>query len=138
MPATRSTTRSSRGPAARPSIAVATARSPSQTKLPSPTPATSSAALPAESAAPAALAAAKIAAHDAIVSGFEAVAERAVRNARLGLTASPSSVPNRIRNALHSVLTPKKTSTAAPRSPSTVSNGPIASSGAAPAAPSAA
>ena len=69
------------------------ARSPSQTRLPSPTPATSSAAPPAESAAPAALAAEKIAAHDAIVSGFEAVAESAVRNARFGLRASPRRCP---------------------------------------------
>jgi hypothetical protein len=90
-----------------------------------------------ESAAPAALAAEKIAAQDAIVSGFEAVADSAVRNPRRGLTGSAPS-PSRIRNALRSVLAPRRRSTAAPRSPRIVSSGPIASSGAAPAAPRAA
>src|SRR5262249_19390894 len=136
-PATRSTTRRNRSPAARPTSAVPDASDTSHVRLPRPTPAISSTALGTEPAAPAALAAEKIAAQDAIVSGFDAVAERAVRNPRRGLMGSAPS-PRWIRNALQSVLAPSKTSTVAPRSPRITSRCPIASSGAAPAAPSAA
>ena len=58
-----------------------------QARLPSPTPATSSAGL----WAPAAPAAAKTAAHEAIVSGFEAVPASEVRKARRGVAAWPVS-----------------------------------------------
>ena len=84
-----------------------------------------------------ALAAAKIAAHDAIVSGFEAVPASDVRNARRGPeTSKSSSPPVRTRNALQSVRRPRTMSTAAPTRPSTTRSGPIVSSGTAPAAPS--
>ena len=60
------------------------------------------------SAAPAVEAAAKTAAHDAIVSGFDAVAPSATTNARLGVaSSSPVSPPSRIRNADHSVRAPR-------------------------------
>ncbi len=72
-----------------------------------PTPASSS-ATPAPSAAPAVEAAVKMAAHEAIVRGLEAVAPSAVANARLGVpTSAGISPPSRTRNALTSVRTPR-------------------------------
>ena len=110
-----------------------------QARLPAATPATSSRAPPALSAAPAALAAANTAAHDAMVSGLEAVPASAVRNARPGVAISAGiSPPSRTRKALCSVRTPRKSSTPAPTSPNTSRTGSMVSSGAAPAAPAAA
>ena len=55
---------------------------------------------PPESVAPAVVVAAKTAAHEAIVSGFDAVAANAVANARRGVATSSSvSPPSRTRNA---------------------------------------
>jgi hypothetical protein len=63
-------------------------------------------------------AAANTAAHDAIVSGFDAVAMNAVRKARAGeLISSTTSEPSRIRHADHSVRAPSHTRTPAPTSP---------------------
>ena len=75
-----------------------------QVRLPTPTPATSSKAPPSPSITLAVDAAANTAAHDAIVSGFDAVTPSATTNARFGVaSSSPVSPPSRIRNALHSV-----------------------------------
>ena len=53
-------------------------------------------------------AAVKIAAQEAIVIGFDAVAASAVRNARRGVeTSSGTSPPSRMRNALQSVRAPR-------------------------------
>src|SRR5262245_64067372 len=108
-----------------------------QTRLPIPTPPSSASVAAAPAAAPADEAAAKMAAQDAIVSGFDAVAASVVRNARRGeATSSADSAPDRTRNADHSVRAPIPMSTAAPTRPSTISSGPIVSSGAVPATPS--
>jgi len=66
-----------------------------------------------------------------------AVIESATPKARFELIGGAAS-PSRTRNALRRVLTPRKASTAAPSRPRIVSKGPIVSSGATPAAPSAA
>ena len=77
--------RTARSPTARRAVAVPAASSVTQQRLPTPTPVTSSAGA---SAAPAPLAAAKIAAQEAIVAGLEAVAATEVANARRGEAAS--------------------------------------------------
>lgn len=85
-----------RGPAARLTTATVTASIVTHVRLPRPTPATSrsGAAWVADEAA------AKIAAQEAIVDGFDAVAANDVRNARFGLAmSSMTSSPERIRNA---------------------------------------
>ncbi len=96
-----------RSPTQRRATLTPVARIAIQVMLPSPTPARST-ATPAPSAAPAAPAAVKIAAHEAIVSGFDAVAPSAVANALRGeLTSSSTSPPSRTRKALTSVRIPR-------------------------------
>ena len=82
-----SAVRSARSPVARRTTATPVASSVTQARLPSATPATSGPA-PEPSAAPATLAAAKIAAQEAIVLGYDAVAASEVRNARCGRATS--------------------------------------------------
>jgi hypothetical protein len=93
--------RIARSPAARRTTATTVARIVTQARLPSATPITSATAPPELSAAPATLAAAKIAAHDAIVLGFDAVPASDVRKARRGsATSAGTSSPWRTRKAL--------------------------------------
>jgi hypothetical protein len=81
----------------------------------------------------------KIAAHDAIVIGLEAVAASEVRNARRGEeTSSAVSPPSRIRNALQSVRAPRNARNPAPRTPSAMRSASISSRALAPATPKAA
>ena len=104
-----------------------------------PTPASIAPASPGLRATPAADAAAKMAAHEPIVVGFEAVAASEVRKARRGLRTSASiSPPARTRNADQSVRSPSTAMTAAPTIPSTGRRPLWASTGPAPAIPSAA
>ena len=64
-------------------------------------------------------AAANAVAHDAMVSGLDAVAARDVRRARPGVTTSDgTSSPSRTRWAADSVRTPMTTSTRRPPRPS--------------------
>ena len=110
-----------------------------QVRLPAAIPATSSTAAAAVWPAPIVSAAAKIAAHDAIVAGLDAVPASAIVNARPGVATSAGvSPPWRTRIAVHSVRAPRATSTAAPASASAMRTGSMASSGAAPATPQAA
>ena len=82
-------------------------RNVNQVSVPVPTPTTSAAAVEPEPASAAVDAAEKAAAHEAIVSGFDAVAPSEVRNARRGeATSSRDSPPSRTRNALYSVRSP--------------------------------
>jgi hypothetical protein len=84
-------------------------------------------------------AAAKTAAHDAIVVGFDAVAPSEVRNARRGVaTSSVASPPRRMRNADHSVRAPSHSSTAVPRIPNAIRSGSRSMTRAAPSDPSSA
>src|SRR3954451_14960987 len=123
MPARPSTVRSIRSPTRRRSSDTPPVRTFTHAMLPSPTPA-SSVSTAGPSVAPAVLAAANTAAHDAIVSGFEAGAtgantaahdamvsgygllapSAAVEACFGGGSSSPVSPPSRIRNALHSVF----------------------------------
>src|SRR6185436_13248871 len=104
--------------------------------VPQPTPRQSSSVCAVPDTAEAVDAAAKIAAHDRIVDGFDAVAASDVRNARPGeATSSVLSPPSRTRNADHSVRSPSQAITAAPTSPSATCSGPISSSCPAPSAP---
>jgi len=99
-----------------------------------------SAAPPAELAASptaAAEAAVKIAAHVAMVSGFDAVAATAVAKARRGeATSSSDSPPRRIRNAPQRVRAPITPSTSAPARPNATRRASASSRLAAPARPS--
>ena len=107
--------------------------------VPQPTPRQSSSVSAVPSTALAVEAAAKTAAHDRIVVGFEAVAASEVRNARHGVATSSSlSPPSRTRNADHSVRSPSSASTAAPTRPSVSRSASISSSRPAPIAPSSA
>ena len=134
-----SAVRSARSPAARRPTATAVASAVTHASEPSPTPSTSSSAPPVVPAAPATDAAANTAAHDAIVSGLDAVPPSEVRNARRGSAiSSATSNPWRTRSALCSVRSPSRTSTPAPSSPRSTRSGPMLSNGAAPAAPAAA
>src|SRR5215203_4803634 len=113
MPAAPSAIRIARVPSTRLLEATPAARRTNQVALPTATPATSRAAPPAEPAAAAAVAPAKIAAQETMVNGFDAVATRAVANARFLLETSTSlSPPVRTRNALKSVRTQSTTRTA--------------------------
>ena len=131
--------RSARSLAARRTIATAPASAVTQARLPSATPATSRTAPPELSAAPATLAAAKIAAHDAIVVGIrrrpgERREESAARIRDLGGNLQPAAHPESAVERADA----ERDQHAAPASPSTSRSGSIVSSGAAPAAPAAA
>jgi hypothetical protein len=83
-------------------------------------------------------AAANAVAHEAMVSGFEAVTASAVRKARPGVTTSDgTSMPMRTRWAVRRVRTPMSPSTTAPRAPRVMRTGVMPMSEAAPAMPSA-
>ena len=116
IPATTSTTCRARGDARRPAAAEAPASSTNQVADPVATPTSSGI-----DARPATDAAEKIAAQDAIVSGFDAVATNAVAYARPGVaTSSTASPPSRTRKALQSVRAAIRPSTIAPSRPSPI------------------
>src|SRR5438552_1890694 len=114
----------------------AVARTVNQTRLPTPIP-TIRARVPEVVAVKDAVdAAPKMAAHDAMVIGFEAVAASEVRRAARGeMTSSSVSAPNRTLKADLNVFTPIQISTTAPANPRTNRKASILSSCAAPATP---
>src|SRR5438046_8082784 len=133
MPEQASTARITRVPTRRRATATAPERIANQVAEPTQTPARSG-----TGAKPATDAAEKIAAHDAIVIGFDAVAATDVAKARRGeATSSSASPPSRTRNALQSVRAPRNASAAAPARPSASRSASIWRSAVAPATQSA-
>ena len=135
-PDTRSTIASVRVPNRLPTRAAVAASARNQAALPRPTPTKSATAPSGVETSEAVVAAPKIAAHEIMVSGLEAVAKTPVRQATPGAATSAAvSPPSRNRHAVCSVRTPITVSTTAPPRASAVWTGSICTNAAAPSTP---